>query len=207
MIKCFVFAISAVLIIFIPLEIFLKSSFLFQDKKVNKLNHPNKMSVETERKINLAQDLEVSLYSLGFKVYNKLQPATNFTLTDLNGKKVSLKDYYGKFVLINFWATWCAPCIQEIPILQKLHNTMKNRNLVVLTINTSRESALEVITQNNATYPVLIDSNSKITTAYNIHYYPTAYLIDQKGNLMAMIKGNQGWNQSHFQDLYKLLLQ
>lgn len=111
--------------------------------------------------------------------------APNFTLRDTLGNPVTLTDYIGKKVMINFWATWCPPCKKEIPELQKFSEEMGDK-LVILAINIDGNGDKQVqaiITKMNITFPVLLDENDKINELYQVITIPTTYFIDEQGKI------------------------
>lgn len=97
--------------------------------------------------------------------------AADFTLRDINGKSVSLSEHKGKVVVLAFWATWCGPCKEEMPHLEKLYQAKKDQGLVVLSINTDdARSASRVkpyIRTNGYTFPVLLDRDATVISTYN----------------------------------------
>jgi peroxiredoxin len=112
-------------------------------------------------------------------------PAPNFTLRNLGGQEVSLADFHGKPVLLNFWATWCGPCRQEMPFLQEVAEDSEwtERGLVVLAVNLG-ESAATVqgfLEDNGLTFTVLLDNTREVGAQYNTRYIPTTYFIDKDG--------------------------
>tara|TARA_A100001515_G_scaffold132335_1_gene120703 strand:+ start:59 stop:571 length:513 start_codon:yes stop_codon:yes gene_type:complete len=120
--------------------------------------------------------------------------APDFTLRDTKGKKVSLADYKGRVVLINFWATWCAPCIYEIPHLEKIYKEMKGEGVVVLGINLDEPrniSGIKPLAKKlGITYPVLLDSNKSVASLYNPDIVlPFNVIISPKGEVYAYFAG------------------
>jgi peroxiredoxin len=119
-------------------------------------------------------------------------PAPDFKLTDINGQSVSLSSYQGKNVLINFWAISCAPCVEEMPYLQAIHNdTSAKGNLVILMINAGEDQTTvkSFIQTNKYTFPVLIDKQLDVAEKYYIQYTPTTVLIDKQGLIKFNIVG------------------
>ncbi len=131
----------------------------------------------------------------------KGKPAPNFTLVDLNGKKVSLADYKGKAVLLNFWATWCGPCKLEIPWIVKLRDQYKSQGFEVLGIESdnydtdpkayaSYKSGVEKsATALNINYPVLLGGDSISTPYGGLDGLPNSFYVDRKGVVTAQIVG------------------
>jgi peroxiredoxin len=114
-------------------------------------------------------------------------PAPDFTLKDVHGKPFSLKDYRGKVVLLNFWATWCPPCRREMPSMERLHQKLKGKDFVVLALNQKEgDDQIFIFTGEigmDLTIPILFDKDSSVSSAYGVPGLPTTYLIDKKGNI------------------------
>ena len=120
--------------------------------------------------------------------------APHFSLRNTKGKKVSLADYKGKVVLINFWATWCAPCIYELPHLEKIYKDLKGEGFVVLGINTDEARNISGIgplaKKMDLTFPILIDRNRAVISAYNPSMVlPFSVIIDREGKIYAYFEG------------------
>jgi len=113
------------------------------------------------------------------------QQALDFTLTDLNGNKVSLKDLKGKNVYINFWTTWCSWCKKEMPDIEKVYQDYKDKNLVILAVNMGEDKITvdSYIKQSNYHFNVLLDSDQSIAQKYNISSIPVSIFIDTNGNI------------------------
>ncbi len=123
--------------------------------------------------------------------------AIPFALKDQNGQEVSLSDYAGKIVYINFWGTWCPVCKQEIGDMQKLYDTYAQSDEVqVLTLvypNNNREGSVDeikaFIQENNITFPVLFDEEGSLFAQYGISAYPTVFVIDKNQNIYGYLSG------------------
>ncbi len=115
--------------------------------------------------------------------------APNFTLKNLNGEEVSLSDYEGKIVLINFWATWCGYCDKEMPDLQRIHK--ENEDLVVLAVDVkeNKEDVQSYIDKGNYDFPILLDENGETSINYLVSAFPTSYFVDKKGILLGAVQG------------------
>jgi peroxiredoxin len=110
----------------------------------------------------------------------------DFALTELRGKKWTLKELRGKVVLVNFWATWCPPCRKEMPDLETLYKQFKDQGLVILAI--SDEDADKVrpfVAEQKVTYPILLDPGRKVNELFQIEGIPKTFVYDRAGKLVA----------------------
>ncbi len=109
--------------------------------------------------------------------------APNFRLKTLDGQEVSLEDYRGKVVLLNFWATWCAPCIEEVPALEAAYRARQGDGFVVLGVN-FQESPTEIepfVEALDVTYPILLDTNGQVMKTFRAVGLPVSLLLDGEG--------------------------
>lgn len=115
--------------------------------------------------------------------------APDFTLPNLKGEQISLSDYRGDIVFLNFWATWCGYCDEEMPYFQ--HMIDKNDDLTVLAVNVQEPEAKvrNYIEKGGYSFPVLLDMEGEIGGDYLVGGLPTTYLIDKEGNLLSQIPG------------------
>ena len=108
--------------------------------------------------------------------------APGFSLVNMNNQEVSLSDYQGKKVFLNFWASWCPPCREEMPDMQKLHQEYGNE-IAVLAVNIgeSKSTVANFMMQNKLNLPVLLDLNKSIAQNYLVRAIPTTYILDKDG--------------------------
>ena len=142
-------------------------------------------------------------------ILGKSTPAPNFTLDKLDGGNLKLSDLRGKAVLLNFWATWCPPCREEMPTLETLFQTFKDRSdFVLLAVDSEehKETVSEFLKNNPYRFPVLLDTTGEADLQYSIEAIPTTYLIDAQGEVVAGTKGAFDWTKKEFIDGLKLLL-
>ncbi|TJX13075.1 TlpA family protein disulfide reductase [Tissierella creatinini] len=123
------------------------------------------------------------------------QPAPDFTLKNLAGEEVSLSDYKGKIVLVNFWATWCKYCDMEMPDLQKFDD--ENEDLVVLAVDVmeDKETVEDYISEGGYTFDVVLDEDGKISQTYMVRGFPTSYFVDAEGILLVEVPGMMTYEQ------------
>ena len=112
-------------------------------------------------------------------------PAPDFRLAQLGGEPVQLSKLRGKTVLVNFWASWCDPCKDEMPILQRFYQKYKNQDVVFLAVNVrdSADAAKSYFKNNNLTMPVLMDLTGDVPGGYRVTAYPETYLVDKNGKI------------------------
>ena len=118
------------------------------------------------------------------------QPAGDFALTDLSRRSFRLAGLRGKVVMLNFWATWCGPCRQEMPRLEALHRELSARGLVLLGVNgESEQSARNFVRENGYTFPTLVDSGNHVAGQFRVTAIPTAVVIDREGRVASYLVG------------------
>ena len=118
-----------------------------------------------------------------------------FALTDIKGQMRLLSDYRGKVILVNFWASWCPPCIYEMPELKKLKKHFANRPFEVLAVNVGEKKykVRKFSKLINLDLPVLLDTDSNTYNKWRVKTLPTSFLIDSDGQIRYKVRGNPGW--------------
>jgi thiol-disulfide isomerase/thioredoxin len=135
--------------------------------------------------------------------------APNFTLSTVDGQQVSLHQYRGKVVFLNFWATWCIPCREEMPALEQLHQTYQSQDLTILSIDL-KESADQVkvfFQKHGLSFPALLDQDGSVFRDYLVAGMPTTYLIGRDGTLLARGVGGRDWKRAEALQLIQELIQ
>jgi peroxiredoxin/outer membrane lipoprotein-sorting protein len=119
------------------------------------------------------------------------KPAPAFTLTGVKGSTVSLANYKGKVVLLDFWATWCRPCRIEMPLVQKLYNELKPKGLVVFGVNLMEEPAQvkRFLADNQIGFPILLDREGKVAESYKAEGIPTLVIVGKDGKVSSYFTG------------------
>jgi thiol-disulfide isomerase/thioredoxin len=122
-------------------------------------------------------------------------PAADFSLRDLDGREVALRDFRGRLVLVNFWATWCPPCREEIPAMQTLARDLGPQGLVVLAVNFEEEpEAVRAFARDTGMrLPVLLDRDGGVGRQYRVTGLPTSVFVDRRGALAGTVLGFRDW--------------
>jgi peroxiredoxin len=137
------------------------------------------------------------------------KPAPNFSLKDLDGKTIRLDDFRGKPVLLNFWATWCKACKDELPSMQRLYKSLEKEGVEVIAVSIDRRNFDRVqsfVDEYQLTFPVLLDPDQKARKDYFILGLPTSYLIDADGKLKGYISGARAWDSPASKEVMLSLL-
>jgi cytochrome c biogenesis protein CcmG, thiol:disulfide interchange protein DsbE len=122
--------------------------------------------------------------------------APDFTLPDLNGTKVSLSDYRGKVVLLNFWATWCPPCRLEMPTMEEAYRKYKDQGfaVVAVSVDTGPTSAIQdFLHEFGLTFQILLDPQMETLKSFDSFSLPTTIVIDRQGFIRARELGYRNW--------------
>lgn len=119
------------------------------------------------------------------------ETALNFHLQDLAGDTVSLEDFQGRPVMINFWATWCAPCRIEMPALQATQDAHQDDGLVILAVNDQQapEEVTRFVEELDLSLTTLVDQKGIVSELYNVFNFPTTYFVDGDGVITAVHRG------------------
>jgi len=122
--------------------------------------------------------------------------APDFTLTDMQGQKVTLSQFRGKVVVLNFWATWCPPCREEMPSMERLHRDLESKGLVMLAVNVEengKKAVSQFLQKTPYSFPILLDSENDAQNAYGVFRFPESYIIDRNGVVVEKIIGGRNW--------------
>ncbi len=129
-------------------------------------------------------------------------------LQDLTGQMVALTDYQGKVVLLNFWASWCPPCLHEMPSMTRLKSQLNTQPFDILAVNLAEQPQdfADFLQQNPVNFPVLLDPKGQAIKDWRIMAYPTTYLIDKQGQIRYALFGGTEWDQPQHLNLINQLL-
>jgi peroxiredoxin len=156
----------------------------------------------------IKQTLAAALVLLSFTVVAGTTPAPDFTLKSDSGDNLKLSELRGEVVLINFWASWCGPCRQEMPILSELHDRYKAMGFTVLGVNVEEDTteARKLLKEMPVSFPVLFDNDSSVSRQYNVAAMPSTVLVDRDGNMRYLHKGYRpGLEETYIEQLRNLI--
>jgi peroxiredoxin len=144
-----------------------------------------------------AEGQENDLFSkIGIQTIKDKKEAPPFSLENIEGKKVELKNFKGKIVFINFWATWCGPCKEEMPSMEALYKQFREKGFVLLSISVDYaglKPVKEFIEKNHYTFPVLIDQKCKVLDLYQVNKIPATFIINKKGKMVGKAIAPKNW--------------
>lgn len=144
--------------------------------------------------------------------------APGFSLVDLDGETVSLEQYGDQVVLLNFWATWCPPCVHEMPSMERLYQDLRDRGFVVLGVSLdvdpgpvdeqgrSQGIVREYVDRLEVTFPILLDPKGEVEAVYNVTGLPTTYVIGRGGRIEGRIVGAREWDSAEYRARIEELL-
>jgi peroxiredoxin len=153
-----------------------------------------------------AYSADSGLFSkIGIQSVRDKQKAPDFCLDGLNGEKVRLNALKGKILFLNFWASWCGPCKEEMPSMEALHQHYKERDFVFLTISVDYEGPEAVrkfIDKHRYRFPVLLDPKGKTLDLFEISEIPATVIIDKKRKMIGRVIGPRNWTHP---DVFSLI--
>ncbi len=147
--------------------------------------------------------------NLNIEKSDKEIQAPDFTLKDLDGNQVSLRDFRGKVIFLNFWATWCPPCRLEMPTMERLHVELNDQGLVILAVNYREgpEKIQAFLKQHDLTFTALVDEKAEVFELYKAWSLPTTYLVNRDGEIVGKVIGYRDWHSDHAKAFSRQLLE
>jgi len=141
--------------------------------------------------------------------YKDEPEAPDFTLQTLEGRTVTLSALRGQVVFLNFWATWCPPCREEMPSIERLYRALRDQGLVVLAVDVdeSPERVAKFVKDFRLGFPVLLDAGSHVFSSYGAPGLPTTILIDRQGRVIGGALGPRDWASDAGRALMRTLLE
>ncbi|NKF51918.1 TlpA family protein disulfide reductase [Shewanella sp. WXL01] len=159
-------------------------------------------SLPSEKVYDTGENIPKPMIMSRFIEMTKARKVNEVPLTSLDGETVKLSDYRGKLVVMNLWATWCAPCIKEIPMMEKIRQDNINNDLVVMPVSIDEEydKVAAFLTRHKLDgYPTLIDPQAQIENMVPLNVVPATYVFDGEGNLVGFLRGYLDWGDKEVQ--------
>ena len=137
-----------------------------------------------------------------------IAPPVDFSLLNLNNKTVTLSDLKGKIVFLNFWTTWCGECRVEMPLMQKLYISFKDKDfaMVAVSLNEPKSVVEKFFVEYKLTFTALLDSNGELGTPFGIRGIPMTYILGRDGGIIGKAIGSRQWDSKESFALFEQLL-
>jgi thiol-disulfide isomerase/thioredoxin len=156
----------------------------------------------------IAPEIKTAFAKARIPVLRSRTPAPDFQAARLDGTPVRLGSLKGKVVFLNFWATWCPPCREEMPSMEALYQVFRETDLEFLAIDIQedRNTVAAFVTEHGLNFPVALDSTGRISAEYGIRGIPTTFIIDREGGVVASVVGGRDWNTPAVLDALEQLI-
>ncbi len=137
-----------------------------------------------------------------------LDTPPDFTLKAMSGDNLRLEEHRGQVILVNFWASWCGPCRQEMPILDQIHDRYSDMGFTVLGVNVDKDpkKARRIADQVNVSFPLLLDEKQKVSKTWDVSAMPYTVLIDRDGQVQYIHRGYKSGDEAVYIDRLRALL-
>lgn len=134
--------------------------------------------------------------------------APDFTLKSRDGKNLRLSDYRGQVVMINFWASWCGPCRQEMPLLEDMYKRYGKLGFTILGVNVDTDStkAINYLKDVQVTFPIVYDTGNTVSKSFNVNAMPTTVIVDRNGNMRFLHQGYKPGYENEYKKQVKQLI-
>jgi peroxiredoxin len=135
-------------------------------------------------------------------------PAPDFTLNGQSGKPVALTQFKGQVVMLNFWASWCGPCRQEMPLLDSIYKKYSKLGFTMIGVNVEPDSkaANDWLKQTPVTFPILYDTDSKVSKLYGVSGMPSTVIVDRKGTVRMIHRGYKPGDEEEYLSSIRTLM-
>ena len=164
---------------------------------------------QTKKQINAAPKVRVGKKDRTLQTFQGNRSPPELKLKNVKDKEIDLKDYKGKVVLVNFWASWCPPCVFEMPSMQRLQDKYHKKGFVILGVNMAEEkTSIEKFlkTKVQVDFPILLDTNGAALKRWKVFAFPTSYVIDKKGQIRYALFGGLEWDTPDIMNKIEALL-
>jgi thiol-disulfide isomerase/thioredoxin len=156
----------------------------------------------------IAPEIRAAFSRARIPVLRARTPIIDFSASRLDGTQVRLSALKGKVVFLNFWATWCPPCREEMPSMEALYQRFRGRGLEFLAVDIQegKDEVAAFMKQFGLTFPAALDDTGKISAEYGIRGIPTTFIIDKEGGIIASVVGGRDWNTPAVTTALELLI-
>ncbi len=153
-------------------------------------------------------DAASALSALGLTVFPQPQPRPAIVLEALDGKKLAVAGLHGKYVFLNFWATWCPPCREEMPSIQRMNDQLAGEDFAVYAISVGEPAATveSFLKKTPYSFPIVLDPEGQLSAIFAGRGIPTTYLLDRQGKAIAGIVGARHWDTDEVLTAFKALM-
>ena len=137
----------------------------------------------------------------------RTEAAPDFVLKSASGKNIRLSELKGRIIMLNFWATWCGPCTEEIPYLNKIHDSLNPYDFELLGINldVDQSKAIHLANKLNVNFPILFDVEKDVSKSFSIDAMPTTIIIDRSGDIRHINRGfKKGYEERYYRQIQAL---
>lgn len=150
----------------------------------------------------------ICLFAMSAWAEDVNRPANDFTLPSNTGSNIRLSELKGQVVLVNFWASWCGPCKQEMPLLDEIHRQYEGLGFTVLGVNVEKDkrAADRTLKQIPVSFPVLYDSENKVSQMYEVNAMPSSVIVGRDGNVRYIHEGYKPGDEAIYADKVRALL-
>lgn len=158
-------------------------------------------------KVNSVEDLDKLYIEETIRKLEKKVKTPAFTLRNLYGEEIKLDDYKGEVLFLNFWASWCPPCVKEMPSIENLFEKTKDKDIEIVAINIgeSLDIAKGFIDNVGFTFEVLLDETKVVASSFGVRNIPTTYIIDKQGSIVALKIGVHEWDNDSVVEILETL--
>lgn len=149
-----------------------------------------------ENHTEISDSLRSALQSAGLQVLDERVPSEDFALENLAGEERSLSFFEGQVVVLNFWASWCGPCVAEMPAMDALYQDIGGEDFTIIGVNVQEQGSVarNFVEQNGITFPILLDRSGSTARRYGVRGLPTSYVIAPDGSVIAAKIGYHEWD-------------
>ncbi|MDR1352217.1 MAG: TlpA family protein disulfide reductase [Treponema sp.] len=158
--------------------------------------------------MDLGENVRQAFSRAGLPLAREKRPVIDFSLKLADGRTITLSDLKGKVVFLNFWATWCPPCREEMPSMEILYRRFRSQGLELLAVDLMENSKTvsAFLSDNNLSFPAALDSNGRVGSNYGIQAIPATFIVDRDGKIILYTAGGRNWNTSAITAAFEELL-